>query len=108
MPKRRKSQILSHQFSKLSLASKVNHLTLKFTILSVLIAILITKYMAEQFVKSSAQYSLNLPTSASRSSVQVAAKSPTAPLPTPAVKVAGKSPARQKFKFPLVNQKNKI
>lgn len=98
MPKRRKSQILSHQFSKLSLASKVNHLTLKFTILSVLIAILITKYMAEQFVKSSAQYSLNLPTSASRSSVQVAAKSPTAPLPVPAVKVAAKSPARQKFK----------
>ncbi|WP_414581985.1 serine hydrolase [Scytonema sp. PCC 10023] len=98
MPKRRKYQILSNQFSKLSLASKVNHLALRFTILSVLIAILITKYMAEQFVKSSAQYSLNLPTSASPASVQVAANSPTAPLPTPAVEVAAKSPSRQNSK----------
>jgi beta-lactamase class A len=98
MPKRRKSHILSNQFSKLRLVSKVNHLALRLTILSLLIAILITKYMAEQFVKSSAQYSLNLSRSPSGSSVQVAVKSPTAPLPTPAVEVAAKSPTRQKFK----------
>lgn len=98
MPKRRKYQILSQQFSKPGFATKVNDLTLRLTFFSVLIAIFMTKYAAEQFVKSSAQYSLNLPTQASGSSVQVAAKSPITPLQVPGVEVAVKSSPPQNSK----------
>jgi hypothetical protein len=83
MPKWRKYQTFLHQFPNLNFAVKVNHVTVKVITLGVLVAVLITKYVSEQFVKLSTQQSLDVPTATS---------------PLPVIQVAAKSSSKQNSK----------
>lgn len=92
MPKWLKYQTFLHQFPKWNFPVKVNHLTVRVIAFGVLVAVLITKYVSEQFVKSSTQQPLDVPTvTSSLPAIQVAAKSSSKQNPkslTPTVSTA--------------------
>ncbi|ARV60393.1 hypothetical protein BZZ01_18730 [Nostocales cyanobacterium HT-58-2] len=110
MPKWHISQVFFNQFSKLNFASTVNNVTVRFTILGLLAAALITKYQAEQFVQSSAQQPLNLSTAPSsfpavqiaiKPSIRPTSKRLTTPSPLPTVQLTTKSFTRRTFNSPV-------
>jgi beta-lactamase class A len=104
MLKSRIYQVLLNQFSKLS-AIRISRVTVGLSTLMILLASLTTKYLAEQFVKSSVGNRLNLqiapssPAILAPISTQQKLKSSPTPSPLPTVSVVVTS-THQKFKSP--------